>query len=105
MTDEPRTPDSDTADHPRQGAIGAVIGGTLGPVSATVATVATAVDDTRFALRLSVGGTMFGGGTGYDSSEGTSIEIEDADEVCTDEGPDGAAGGMTGDAEEFGLDR
>lgn len=69
------------------------------------AAVGTVVDDTRFALKLWVGGTGFGGITGHDSSEGTSIEIDDADEACTDEGTDGAAGGTTGDAEESGLDQ
>jgi hypothetical protein len=61
----------------RRGPIGTVIGATLGPFGAAVGTV---VDDTRFALKLSVGG----GGGASDGAEGTTIEVEDADESSGD---------------------
>jgi hypothetical protein len=61
----------------RRGPIRSVVGATLGPFGAAVGTI---VDDTRFALKLSVGGTGSGGSGDHDSGEGTTIEIEDADE-------------------------
>ena len=73
--------------------------------------VGTVVDDTRFALKLSVGGGA------SDGAEGTTIEIEDADESSGDrtEGDgttrsiDGAtderAGESSGAAEGPGPDR
>jgi hypothetical protein len=101
MTENTQSTETDGDESRGRGPIGTVVGATLGPFGAAVGTV---VDDTRFALKLSVGGTGSGGG-GVDRVESTTIEIEDADEACTDVGTDGAAGGTTGDAGESGLDQ
>lgn len=78
------------------GAIGTVVGATIGPFGAALGTV---VDDTRFALKLSVGGVSAGdttdpgagtSGTGIDP-DATTVEIADAD------GPDSGAADQRAD--------
>ena len=80
MTEHTRSTETDGDAGRGRGPIGTVVGATLGPFGAAVGTV---VDDTRFALKLSVGGTGSGGGAS-DVAESTTIEIEDAAESSGD---------------------
>jgi len=94
MTEDTR---SDSADNrgARRGPIGTVVGATLGPFGAAVGTV---VDETRFALRLSVG-TGAGGRGGSESAAGraTTIDIEDPRNADADRTSSSAADGALED--------
>ena len=113
MTEHTQSAVTDGDEARGRGPIGTVVGARLGRFGAAVGTV---VDDTRFALKLSVGGTGFGGGSS-DGAEGTTIDIEDAAESSgvrtegdgTARSSDGAtderAGEPSGAAEGPGPDR
>lgn len=97
MTDERQSSDAEReADEERTGgAIGTVVGATIGPFGAALGTV---VDDTTFALKLSMGGARSAAGSGPDgaaaragdasgeplAADATTIEIEDAEPVEAD---------------------
>jgi hypothetical protein len=110
MIENTRSTETDCDDGRGRGPVGTVVGATFGSLGAAVGTV---VDDTRFALKLSVGG----GGGASDGAEGTTIEIEDAAESGGDrtegDGParssddptDERAGEPSGAAEGPGPDR
>jgi len=114
MTEHTQSTETDGDEGRGRGPIGTVVGATLGPFGAAVGTV---VDDTRFALKLSVGGTGSGGSRDHDSGDGTTIEIEDAAESSGDRTEGGGtatsiddatgdrAGEPSGDTEESGPDR
>ena len=97
----------------RRGPIGTVVRATVGPLGAAAGTV---VDGTRFALKLSVGGTGSGGGAS-DGALGTDVEVEDVDESSgdrtegdgmarnIDDPTDERAGESSGAAEGPGPDR
>ena len=97
MTEHTQSTETDGDEDRGRGTIGTVVGATLGPFGAAVGTV---VDDTRFALKLSVGGTGSGGGAS-DGALGTDVEVEDADESSGDrtEG-DGTARGIDDASDE-----
>ena len=110
MTENTQSTEIDGDEARGRGPIGTVVGATLGPFGAAVGTV---VDDTRFALMLSVGG----GGGASDGAEGTKIEIEDAAASSgdrtegdgtarsIDDATDERAGESSGAAEGPGPDR
>jgi hypothetical protein len=83
MTENPQSTETDADERRGRGPIGTVVGATLGQFGAAVGTV---VDDTRLALKLSVGGRGSGGSPDRDSGEGTTIDIEDAAESSEDGG-------------------
>jgi hypothetical protein len=80
MTEHTQSTETDGDEDRVRGPIGTVVGATFGPLGAAAGTV---VGETRFALKLSVGGTGSGGGAS-DGALGTNIEVEDADESSVD---------------------
>jgi len=110
MTENTQSTETDGDVGRDRGPIGTVVGATLGPFGAAIGTL---VDDTRFALKLSVGG----GCGASDGAEGTAIEIDDAAESSgdrtdgdgtvrsIDDGTDERAGESFGAAEGPGPDR
>ena len=113
MPENTQSTETDGDESRGRGPIGTVVGATLGPFGAAVGTV---VDDTRLALKLSVGGTG-SGGDGVDRVESTTIEIQDAaassgdrtegDGTATSIGDatDDRTGESSGNTEESGPDR